>query len=93
MAKDEGTYESYKGSPISKGEFQHNLWGIKEIKIKDDDGNYISHTMYIIPRNVFKINSIYSGNYLLSVFDANQNLVFTTRFVVYEQQANKWRTR
>ncbi|MEL0201426.1 MAG: ribonucleoside-diphosphate reductase subunit alpha, partial [Flavobacteriaceae bacterium] len=30
MAKEEGTYESYKGSPISKGEFQHNLWGIKD---------------------------------------------------------------
>lgn len=29
-AKDEGPYESYKGSPISKGEFQHNLWGIKD---------------------------------------------------------------
>ena len=25
-----GTYQSYKGSPISKGEFQHNLWGIKD---------------------------------------------------------------
>ena len=30
VAKDEGPYESYKGSPISKGEFQHNLWGIKD---------------------------------------------------------------
>ena len=29
-AKNDGPYESYKGSPISKGEFQHNLWGIKD---------------------------------------------------------------
>jgi ribonucleoside-diphosphate reductase alpha chain len=29
-AKKEGPYQSYKGSPISKGEFQHNLWGIKD---------------------------------------------------------------
>ncbi len=29
-AKLEGAYSSYKGSPISKGEFQHNLWGIKD---------------------------------------------------------------
>ncbi len=29
-AQKEGTYKSYKGSPISKGEFQHNLWGIKD---------------------------------------------------------------
>ncbi len=29
LAKSEGPYSSFKGSPISKGEFQHNLWGIK----------------------------------------------------------------
>ena len=29
-AKADGPYESYKGSPISKGEFQHNLWNVKE---------------------------------------------------------------
>jgi len=29
-AKEEGAYTTYKGSPISKGEFQHNLWGIKD---------------------------------------------------------------
>jgi len=26
----DGPYETYKGSPISKGEFQHNLWNIKD---------------------------------------------------------------
>ena len=29
-AEKDGPYKSYKGSPISKGEFQHNLWGIKD---------------------------------------------------------------
>ena len=29
-AKIDGPYETYKGSPISKGDFQHNLWGIKD---------------------------------------------------------------
>ena len=29
-AEKEGSYKTYKGSPISKGEFQHNLWGIKD---------------------------------------------------------------
>ncbi|MEY8849733.1 ribonucleoside-diphosphate reductase subunit alpha [Psychroserpens sp. XS_ASV72] len=29
-AKTEGPYKTYKGSPISKGEFQHNLWNIKD---------------------------------------------------------------
>ena len=30
MAKEEGPYSTFEGSPISKGEFQHNLWGIKD---------------------------------------------------------------
>lgn len=30
LAKEEGPYSSYKGSPISKGQFQYNLWGIKD---------------------------------------------------------------
>ncbi len=29
-AKEDGPYETYKGSPISEGEFQHNMWGIKD---------------------------------------------------------------
>ncbi|WP_242134295.1 ribonucleoside-diphosphate reductase subunit alpha [Aestuariivivens marinum] len=29
-AKADGPYQTYKGSPISKGEFQHNLWGLKD---------------------------------------------------------------
>ena len=29
-AKKDGPYPTYKGSPISNGEFQHNLWGIKD---------------------------------------------------------------
>lgn len=30
MAKEEGPYSSYEGSPISQGLFQHNLWNIKD---------------------------------------------------------------
>lgn len=30
LAKVEGPYSTYKGSPISKGEFQFNLWGLKD---------------------------------------------------------------
>ena len=30
MAIEEGPYSSYEGSPISQGEFQHNLWGMKD---------------------------------------------------------------
>jgi ribonucleoside-diphosphate reductase alpha chain len=30
LAKVDGKYESYEGSPISKGEFQFNMWGVSE---------------------------------------------------------------
>ena len=30
MAKEEGAYSTFKGSPMSNGEFQHNLWGLKD---------------------------------------------------------------
>ncbi|MFT4830618.1 MAG: ribonucleoside-diphosphate reductase alpha chain [Psychroserpens sp.] len=30
QAKVEGPYSTYEGSPMSNGEFQHNLWGIKD---------------------------------------------------------------
>lgn len=30
MAKEEGPYSTFEGSPISQGEFQFNLWGIKD---------------------------------------------------------------
>ncbi|MEK6451835.1 MULTISPECIES: ribonucleoside-diphosphate reductase subunit alpha [unclassified Myroides] len=30
MTKEEGPYSTFEGSPISQGEFQFNLWGIKD---------------------------------------------------------------
>lgn len=30
MAKEEGPYSTFKDSPISQGEFQYNLWGLKD---------------------------------------------------------------
>ena len=30
LAKEESPYSTYEGSPMSKGEFQYNMWGIKD---------------------------------------------------------------
>ena len=30
LAKEEGPYSTFEGSPISQGEFQYNMWGIKD---------------------------------------------------------------
>ncbi len=32
-AKVDGTYETYEGSPISKGQFQHNLWNLNDTEL------------------------------------------------------------
>ena len=29
LAEKDGTYESYKGSPVSKGELQYDMWGVE----------------------------------------------------------------
>ena len=29
-AQNDGPYKTYKGSPLSRGEFQHNLWGVND---------------------------------------------------------------
>jgi ribonucleoside-diphosphate reductase alpha chain len=37
LAKEQGTYATYKGSPISEGKFQFDLWGAKPTKRWDWD--------------------------------------------------------
>jgi hypothetical protein len=29
LAKEQGPYETYQGSPVSKGVLQHDMWGVK----------------------------------------------------------------
>lgn len=35
IARDEGTYETYEGSPASKGQLQPDLWGVKPLTEED----------------------------------------------------------
>jgi ribonucleoside-diphosphate reductase alpha subunit len=34
LAEEQGPYETFKGSPLSNGKFQFNLWGVKESSLK-----------------------------------------------------------
>jgi ribonucleoside-diphosphate reductase alpha subunit len=36
IAQEQGTYETYKGSPMSEGKFQYDLWGIVPLTEQDD---------------------------------------------------------
>jgi ribonucleoside-diphosphate reductase alpha chain len=33
QSKEDGPYSTFKGSPMSRGEFQHNLWGVKDTEL------------------------------------------------------------
>jgi len=36
IAKEEGPYESFKGSPLSNGKFQFDLWDVKPVSDRYD---------------------------------------------------------
>jgi ribonucleoside-diphosphate reductase alpha chain len=40
LAKLEGPYSTFEGSPISQGEFQHNLWNIKDEDLSVGTGQH-----------------------------------------------------
>lgn len=42
LAKIDGAYETFKGSPISKGQFQFDMWGVES---KDLSGRWDWHTL------------------------------------------------
>ena len=35
MSQESGPYSTYEGSPISKGEFQFDMWGVNQVEISD----------------------------------------------------------
>ena len=78
----------WTASVLFKSEYINGFDDVRIKNMSNSSATIQSYTNYslTIPNRDVEITT--SGNYLLSVFDANQNLVFTTRFVVYEQQAN-----
>ena len=86
MAKDEGPYESYKGSPISKGEFQHNLWGIKDeelsgrwdwISLRKDIKKYgVRNSLLVAPMPTASTSQILGNNECFEPYTSN---IYTRR--------------
>ena len=78
----------WTASELFKSEY---INGFDEVRIRNMNNSSATLQIYThyalsIPNRDTEIIS--SGNYVLSVFDDKQELVFTKRFVVYEQQAN-----
>lgn len=86
MAKEEGTYSSYEGSPISKGEFQHNLWGVKDEELsgrwdwgklrKDVKKNGVRNSLLVAPMPTASTSQILGNNECFEPYTSN---IYTRR--------------
>ncbi|MFD2100362.1 ribonucleoside-diphosphate reductase subunit alpha [Flagellimonas iocasae] len=86
MAKEEGAYSSYEGSPISKGEFQHNLWGIKDQELsgrwdwdklrKDVKKNGVRNSLLVAPMPTASTSQILGNNECFEPYTSN---IYTRR--------------
>tara|TARA_R110002051_G_scaffold136596_1_gene209253 strand:- start:990 stop:3467 length:2478 start_codon:yes stop_codon:yes gene_type:complete len=86
MAKEEGPYSSYEGSPISKGEFQYNLWGIKDEELsgrwdwaklrKDVKKNGVRNSLLVAPMPTASTSQILGNNECFEPYTSN---IYTRR--------------
>ncbi|WP_298116548.1 ribonucleoside-diphosphate reductase subunit alpha [Flavobacterium sp.] len=86
MAKEEGPYSSYEGSPISKGEFQHNLWNIKDEELsgrwdwaslrKEVLANGVRNSLLVAPMPTASTSQILGNNEAFEPYTSN---IYTRR--------------
>ncbi|NNK40438.1 MAG: ribonucleoside-diphosphate reductase subunit alpha, partial [Winogradskyella sp.] len=85
-AKDDGPYKTYKGSPISKGEFQHNLWGVKDEELsgrwdweklrKDVKKHGVRNSLLVAPMPTASTSQILGNNECFEPYTSN---IYTRR--------------
>ena len=86
LAKQEGPYSSYEGSPISKGEFQHNLWNIKDEELsgrwdwaglrKEVLANGVRNSLLVAPMPTASTSQILGNNEAFEPYTSN---IYTRR--------------
>ena len=85
-AKVDGPYETYEGSPISKGEFQHNLWNIKDEELsgrwnwdklrKQVQKNGVRNSLLVAPMPTASTSQILGNNECFEPYTSN---IYTRR--------------
>jgi ribonucleoside-diphosphate reductase alpha chain len=79
LAKEEGVYESYKGSPISKGTFQFDMWNIKpssgrwpweELRVKVKDHG-VRNSLLVAPMPTASTSQILGNNECFEPYTSN----------------------
>ena len=78
LAKEHGHYESYKGSPISNGEFQFDLWGVTPSSRWDWDGlrkkvkkNGVRNSLLLAPMPTASTSQILGNNECFEPYTSN----------------------
>jgi len=86
MAKEEGPYSTFEGSPMSKGEFQHNMWGIKDDELsgrwdweklrKEVVKNGVRNSLLVAPMPTASTSQILGNNECFEPYTSN---IYTRR--------------
>ncbi|HEU4496074.1 MAG TPA: ribonucleoside-diphosphate reductase subunit alpha, partial [Flavobacterium sp.] len=86
MAKEEGPYSTFQGSPISQGEFQHNLWGMKDEELsgrwdwaslrKEVMENGVRNSLLVAPMPTASTSQILGNNEAFEPYTSN---IYTRR--------------
>lgn len=85
-AKQEGSYSTYEGSPISEGQFQHNLWNIKDEELsgrwdwaklrKDVKKHGVRNSLLVAPMPTASTSQILGNNECFEPYTSN---IYTRR--------------
>ena len=85
-AQKDGAYKTYKGSPISKGKFQHNLWGVEDSELSGrwDWGNLrkeikkhgVRNSLLVAPMPTASTSQILGNNECFEPYTSN---IYTRR--------------
>lgn len=86
MAKEEGPYSTFAGSPISQGEFQYNLWGLKDEELsgrwdwaslrKEVMENGVRNSLLVAPMPTASTSQILGNNEAFEPYTSN---IYTRR--------------
>ncbi|WP_321826230.1 ribonucleoside-diphosphate reductase subunit alpha [Maribacter dokdonensis] len=86
MAKEEGPYSTFEGSPMYKGEFQYNMWGVKDDELsgrwdwaklrKEVQSNGVRNSLLVAPMPTASTSQILGNNECFEPYTSN---IYTRR--------------
>lgn len=83
LAREEGPYETYEGSPVSKGQFQFDLWGVKPSDrwewdiLKEEVKKYgVRNSLLLAPMPTASTSQILGNNECFEPYTSN---IYTRR--------------